>query len=136
MSEEKKGFTVKDRRHFTSDGDVRQAVDEPEPPAASTKQAPRAAAPQVIEPRSGRPRAEPPSQEPVDFASFVFSLGAQAGALLERADLAAARQLIGILEMLKDKTEGRRTQDEDRVIEGLLYELRLAYVETSRTART
>jgi hypothetical protein len=34
--------------------------------------------------------------------------------------------------MLRDKTEGHRTPREDEVIEGLLYELRMAYVEKSR----
>ena len=38
------------------------------------------------------------------------------------------RGLISILEMLKDKTEGRRTPEEDRILEGILYELRLGYL--------
>ena len=36
--------------------------------------------------------------------------------------------MIGILEMLKDKTEGRRSAREEQVLDGLLYELRMAYV--------
>ncbi len=43
-----------------------------------------------------------------------------------------ARSIISILEMLRDKTDGRRTKQEDEVIEGLLFELRMAYVEISR----
>jgi hypothetical protein len=43
-----------------------------------------------------------------------------------------ARSIISILEMLRDKTDGRRTKQEDEVIEGLLFELRMAYVEKSR----
>ena len=46
--------------------------------------------------------------------------------------LDGARSIISILEMLRDKTDGRRTKQEDEVIEGLLFELRMAYVETSR----
>jgi hypothetical protein len=46
--------------------------------------------------------------------------------------LREARSVIGVLEMLKDKTEGRRTSDEDQVLEGLLYELRMAYVARAR----
>jgi hypothetical protein len=34
--------------------------------------------------------------------------------------------------MLKDKTEGRREPREEQVLEGLLYELRMAYVERAR----
>ena len=36
---------------------------------------------------------------------------------------------IGILEMLQDKTEGRRTREEDREFEAILYQLRMAYVQ-------
>jgi hypothetical protein len=40
--------------------------------------------------------------------------------------------MIAILEMLRDKTEGRRTPDEDAVLDGLLYELRMGYVAVAR----
>ena len=49
-----------------------------------------------------------------------------------RAVLDGARSLISILEMLRDKTEGRRTAEEEKVLEGLLFELRMAYVEKTR----
>ena len=78
----------------------------------------------------------------MDLAQFLLSLGAQAGMLLsgqalpEGADpseaLGGARSIISILEMLESKTEGNRTAEETRVLEGLLYELRMAYVERSR----
>lgn len=135
MSDEKKGFTVKDRRLFTPEGEARGAEAELEkerPPAPA--QAPPAPGP--------APRREAPGEagrgDQVSFASFLMSLAAQAGALLEgegAAELEGARELISILEMLADKTEGRRTPDEDRILERLLYELRMAYVERVRTAR-
>jgi hypothetical protein len=76
----------------------------------------------------------------VDFAQFLLSLGTQASVLLSgqvegvspEESLAEARSLIGILEMLQDKTEGRRTPSEQHVLEGLLYELRMAYVARAR----
>jgi hypothetical protein len=34
--------------------------------------------------------------------------------------------------MLKDKTEGRRTAEEEALLAGLLFELRMAYVERTR----
>jgi hypothetical protein len=43
-----------------------------------------------------------------------------------------ARQIVAILEMLKQKTEGRRTADEDALFAALLFELRMAYVERTR----
>jgi hypothetical protein len=37
--------------------------------------------------------------------------------------------------MLKDKTEGRRTADEDALFGELLFQLRMAYVERSRAGK-
>lgn len=176
MSESKKPFTVKDRRHFTPEGVVREepedpaeAADEgtarsPEPRESPERPAPGAApeaaadsqtsggttgerstGPETSRPTSSAPRTGRPGAQdagPADFAEFLLSLGAQAGMLLggqglpEGADageaLAGSRSIISILEMLQEKTEGRRTSQEDQVLEGLLFELRMAYVEKSR----
>ncbi|MFI5183168.1 MAG: DUF1844 domain-containing protein [Vicinamibacteria bacterium] len=129
MTEETKAFTVSDRRHFTSEGSVRdedRAERSPDPEVGPTPAR-----------RPGDDRAE---EDPIDFSTFLLSLGAQVAALLtgerEGADrsrrLREARSLISIIEMLKDKTEGRRTEDEERVMEGLLYELRMTYVSAAR----
>lgn len=135
MSDENKGFTVKDRRLFTPEGEPRGAEAEPEkerPPApAQAAPAPSPAPPREAAGEAGR-------GDQVSFASFLMSLAAQAGALLESEaapELEGARQIISILEMLAEKTEGRRTPDEDRILERLLYELRMAYVERVRAAR-
>ena len=121
MSEEKREFTVTDRRHFTADGQVR--------PSPAEEPAPRPADP--------RPAATPSVREAeiegVDFGAFLVSLGAQAAQRLEASDLPGARSLIAILEMLQDKTQGRRSAEEDRVLDELLYELRMAYVARAGT---
>jgi hypothetical protein len=121
---------VTDRRHFTPDGQIR---DESASGAeeAETKPAP------PVEP-SASPRRERLQEAAADpaiaFASFILSLGAQAASLLdgEEKDLDGARHMIGILEMLKDKTEGRRTEDESRILDGILYDLRLGFVSTAK----
>jgi hypothetical protein len=146
MSDEKKPFTVTDRRHFTPEGAPREgeAVAAPPPPqspppqrAEHTDAAPDAARPRQPSPPGGAGEPE------VDFASFVMSLATQASALLAGGDgaqlpsaeeLRGVRTLISILEMLKDKTEGRRTPDEDQVLSQILYELRMAYL--ARGGRT
>jgi hypothetical protein len=137
MSESEKPFTVSDRRHFTPEG---QSRDEGE--ASSEGSAPPS--PPAAGAEKGSPHASRPAG-PVDFAQFLLSLGAQAGLLLsgtaqdqpaERASaLEGARSVIAILEMLRDKTEGRRTPDEDRILDGLLFELRMAFVERSRAGQ-
>jgi hypothetical protein len=123
MSEEKKGFTVKDRRLFTPDGRLREPEPEPAPPPPTGAQA-----------AEHPPAAKPGERDaPVEFAGFLLSLGAQAVHLLEAGDLRGARSLIAILEMLKDKSEGRRTAEESSVLEGVLYELRMGYVSRTST---
>jgi hypothetical protein len=76
----------------------------------------------------------------INFASFVFSLAATAavhfGDRLEPGaeaagpvDLVAAGQMIDILALLEEKTRGNLTPDESQLLETVLYELRLRYVE-------
>jgi hypothetical protein len=124
MSEEKKPFTVTDRRHFTAEGEARAE----ERAAAEEKEAAAA---------ESRGPAPHPDDEAADFSTLLLSLGAQAGMLLHdegenKADLRGARAIISMLEVLREKTEGRRTPEEDRILESLLYELRLAYVTRSK----
>jgi hypothetical protein len=73
----------------------------------------------------------------VTFSSFIVSIATQAAAYLEgeAKDLGAARQMISALEMLKDKSEGRRTDDETRIIEGILFDLRVAFVGSARAGK-
>jgi hypothetical protein len=125
MSSEQPGFKVSDQRHFAADGSTRTSHDGAQSPAIG-----------------GKPEAEhdvaSPAGARVDFSSFILSLAAQASALLhaEGADDGrstsheeeAVRQLIAVLEMLQDKTEARRTTEETRLLESLLFELRMAYV--------
>jgi hypothetical protein len=136
MSESGKPFTVTDRRSFTADGRRREGAEPAESPAPARREPARG----PVE----RDRASAGvGAAPADFAQFVLSLGAQAGILL--ADdpqlpegmtagdaLEGARSIISILEMLRDKTEGRRTAAESEILEGLLFDLRMGYVERAR----
>ena len=47
-------------------------------------------------------------------------------------DLPTAKHLVDILDMLKRKTEGNRTEEETKVLQSLLFDLRMRYVEQSR----
>ena len=49
------------------------------------------------------------------------------------ADLNAARQLIDILTMLTEKTKGNLTEDESEFVGAHLGELKLAYVQRSKS---
>jgi hypothetical protein len=76
----------------------------------------------------------------INFASFLLSLAATAavhfGDRMEPGaiepgpvDLVAAGQMIDILALLEEKTRGNLTADERQLLETILYELRLRFVE-------
>jgi hypothetical protein len=127
MTDEKRNYQVTDRRHS-------RLAEEAGEPATAEPSVVSAAEPSPVESAS-RSAVMPPA----DFASFVMSLAAQAGMLLEggeghEPDLKGAQWLISILEMLQDKTEGRRTAEEADVLESILYQLRMGYLERMRGA--
>jgi len=135
MSQSEKSFTVSDRRHFTPEGRPRDDASEPQGEEQAAEARARAAAP-----GSGQD-----SEGPADFSHFLLGLAAQAGQLLAGQELpegttpeqalSGARSIVAILEMLKDKTEGRRTAEEDALVAELLFELRMAYVERTRAGK-
>jgi hypothetical protein len=49
----------------------------------------------------------------------------------KKTDLALARQTIDILDMLKEKTKGNLTRDEEKLLDSILYELRVLYLKVS-----
>jgi hypothetical protein len=131
MSQTEKPFNVSDRRHFTAEGRPRE-----EEAAAPDPQSPQHSTPSAPDPGA---TAE---DRPAEFSHFLLGLAAEAGRLLagegvpegtpRAAALASARSIVAILEMLKDKTEGRRTPEEDALLADLLFQLRMAYVERMR----
>src|SRR5688572_7384781 len=48
-------------------------------------------------------------------------------------NLAAAQQIIDILSLLEQKTRGNLTAEERQLMEQLLYELRMRFIEASKT---
>jgi len=79
----------------------------------------------------------------VDFSTFVLSLGTaglyQLGVMADPAsgetappDPLVAQQTIDTLEMLRDKTRGNLDEEERKLIDSLLYELRMRFVEVGR----
>ena len=77
----------------------------------------------------------------IDFTTFCISLGSSAFVHLgevphpespgEPPDLILAKQTIDILGMLQVKTKGNLTHEEEKLLEHLLLDLRLRYVEKS-----
>ena len=77
---------------------------------------------------------EPRQLPPATFSSFVTSVAASAMASLgngpgAQTDLQMARHTIDILGVLKDKTAGNLDEEEQKLLETLLYETRIQFVQ-------
>jgi hypothetical protein len=79
----------------------------------------------------------------VDFSTFVLSLSHSALVAMGDApnpetghldkSLPLARQTIDFISMLEEKTRGNLTGDEERLVGQILYDLRMRYVELSKS---
>jgi hypothetical protein len=138
---------VIDRRMFNPDGSLRNDVlieeqaaptTAPVSAAAPPPRAATAAAPEPDEEMSGK---EPEMNE---FMEFLMQLASSAFIYLgmmehpatgaRQVNLPAARQSIDMLVMLREKTKGNLTRDEDRFFEGLLSDLQMQFVALSNRA--
>ena len=83
-----------------------------------------------------------PDRQPLSFVAFVLSLASTAAIHFgdlpdpvsgEQSDvnLEGATQMIEILSLLEQKTRGNLSAEERQVLEQVLYELRMRYVEVS-----
>jgi hypothetical protein len=123
-AEQEEGFVVRDRRGGS--GPDRASASSP---AASGTQPPQEAAPSDSHQGSGIP---------VTFSSFVISLGSSSMMLMgEQLDpqqppmppnLPQAKDIIDLLSVLEDKTNGNLTTEEQAVLRDMLYALRMKYV--------
>ena len=136
--EERRGFRVTDKRRFAETGEAR-----PDAPPESEKAPPPAA--ETPPPRGAAPSLHPDEPEPVNFSTFVLGLSTQAllhlGEIpnpvtgqVER-DLGASKQLIDILGILHEKTRNNLEPAEKSLLDSILYDLRMRYVELMRSGK-
>jgi len=142
-----KAFTISDKRLFTKEGARRPAEPESprEAPAATPPPPPRREAPRAEEPQRQRP--EPgagPHRDlpPADFATLVNMLTTNAMVFLGQIpapgsqqymrNLPQAQHMIDLLMVLREKTHGNLTREEDQMLQELLPQLQMAYVSVSR----
>ena len=129
--DDKPGFTVTDRRRFTDEAAAREAdanaAETPERDSAATTS------------------PGPSDLEPVTFSTFVLGLSTQAllhlgeiesplAGKVER-DLGAAKDIIDVLGVLREKTRNNLEQAEERLLDSILYDLRMRYVALSRAPK-
>ncbi len=83
----------------------------------------------------------PERELPVSFSSFVISLAGSAMVQLgeapdpitgeKKADLQLARNTIDLLGVLQEKTKGNLDEEEQKLLESVLYECRTKFIEAS-----
>ncbi len=154
---EKEQIKVTDKRIFTPEGEIREEFREEIKPAAPSV-APPAAAPSeppaepsrrmsdhVGQPAERRKTLADKAANPgTPFSNFLEPLIAQAYMSMgmlpnpyqpegSRIDVAAARQMIDILNLLHDKTAGNLSPEEDDFLNTHLGELKLAFVKRTKS---
>ncbi len=120
MSEEERGFVVRDKRGRTE----------------AEASHPSSSKPSTTENISSTDSAHP--APPLSFSSFVFSLGTSSLMLMGESldlqqpappmNLPQAKEIIDILSMLEEKTKMNLSPDEASVLGDMLYTLRMKYV--------
>ena len=150
-------FKVEDRRKFNPDGSVKEGVtldatpppkprEEAKPPA---EKAPEKVASPIADEEEGfvDPLAEgdegddediPGAQDPASFVNFLSTLATNAAASLgavphpatgkRSLDLETGKYWLDVLAMVKEKTKGNLHEKEQRLLDGLLGDLRMQYV--------
>ena len=144
--DERPGFRVTDRRRF---GDARESADR----STAEEAAPGAVGAGAESAPADAPGADSPRDDdafanldaPVSFSTFVLGLSAQALMHLgevehpvtgeRERDLPAAKHVIDVLGVLLVKTAGNLDSAEHALMDSVLYDLRMRYVELSRGGR-
>ncbi len=132
MAQEKeKEFKVTDKRSA-----FRQETQEQE-----TREASPEPSPQPTEPSQEKPEQTPPLPE-ANLLTLILSLYSHVQICLgnipdpvsqkPQKDLQQAKYNIDLLSVLKEKTQGNLTREEEQALENILYEVRMTYVEASK----
>ena len=135
MADEEKGFVIKDRRHFDEKGELKESKGEGEKKtqeAVKPDEKPAGKGPQEEQRR-------PPPLPEVNFNALIFSLSSSAllhfGEIVDpqtgerKDDLPLAKHAIDTIAMLKEKTKGNLTEEEQKFIDNVLTDLRWRYVK-------
>jgi hypothetical protein len=130
MAEEEKGFVIKDKRSFDEKGELKEKESEQEPKKAEQKEQ----APKKESKRSPLPE--------VNFTSLIFSLSSTALFHLgeipdpqtgkKEKDLPLAKHAIDTIAVLKEKTKGNLTEEEQKFVENVLTDVRWRYVNAAK----
>ena len=130
---DKKDFVIKDKRIFAEG-------DEDQPEKKETEKPLDDATSEESESAKAQEEERRDYQLPeINFATFIFSLNHSVLVHLGVMDdpstgekvknLPLAKQTIDILGMLEEKTKGNLTEDEEKMLKNILYDLRMIYIK-------
>ncbi len=135
--ESKEEFKVTDKRRFTTEGGSKDTAETQEKP--ETKEPPQEESHEARTETQGSASPPPP---PMDFSMFVLSMANtalfQLGFIKDpdagesKKDLQGARQTIDLIALLEEKTRGNLTDQEAKIIQEALFQLRMAFVDASK----
>ena len=146
---EGEGFIVRDKRHFFQQEEERSPDEQekgkkPEADEAKVREEERKKQDKPKEEKKEEVKEGQKEDIPlpeVTFSNFVFSLSTQAliqlGEIQDpeskepKKSLPSAKQTIDLIGMLREKTKGNLTKDEETLINNALYDLRMRYVKAS-----
>jgi len=125
--EQEKGFVVKDKRFSAKKEEKEESIIKEDGKVEET------------------PREDTSAQEAllpeIDFTHFILSLSSSALIQLgeiqdpftkkSAKNLSLAKQTIDLIGMLKEKTKGNLIPEEEKVIDYILYDLRMRYVKAA-----
>ena len=128
MSEEEKGFVIKDRRALDEKGELKEKDLNEE--KKETKE------------QAAKEEAQKPPLPEANFTSLIFSLSSSAlfhfGEIPDpttgekKEDLPIATHAIDTIAMLKEKTQGNLTEEEQKFIESVLTDLKWRFVKAAK----
>ncbi|MFP3927473.1 MAG: DUF1844 domain-containing protein [Desulfobacteraceae bacterium] len=132
METEEKGFVIRDKRSFDDSGELKKEEAE----VASG----RAQSEQRAEP-SEKDRGERPPLPEVSFSTLIMSLSSSALFHLgeipdpqtgkKAKDLPLAKHTIDTIGMLREKTEGNLSEEEQKFVDSMLADLRMRFVKAT-----
>jgi hypothetical protein len=146
--EQEVSFKVADRRKFNPDGSLREGVVLDEAPLKKEEQpAPVSTAASELDIGAGLPVDDdeiPGADDPASFVNFLSTLATNAAAALgavphpatgkRTLDLDTGKFWLDVIAMLKEKTKGNLHEQEARILDSLLADLRMQYVTMVRAA--
>jgi hypothetical protein len=131
--QESEGFTVTDKRAFREEGDAREGAALAEDPKQSASEPFT-----MLDDAKTAKEAPPGTGARIDFPSYILSYYTQGLVLMgevpnpytnkKEEDLEGARHTVDILSMLEEKTKGNLSKEEEQLLEGVLYELRMKFM--------